>query len=232
VNTRFVSIDEARTIAGGVAVVVDVVRAFTTAAWALYLGAERIVLTDDLAEALKLKARLPDSLALKDGEPEPGFDLTNSPVHMQALDGLHRRTIVQRTTHGTIGAVAARGASTLYCASFLCASATASLIRDSGADVWFVVTGDGGKAEEDLACAEYIAALVESPQTPPRPYVSRVKLSTAAERVMALARSGARGFDAGDVAMCMDVDRFDFAMRAVQEPGMLTLRRLQSRLGA
>jgi len=73
VKTRFVSIDEARSIAGGVGVVIDVVRAFTTTAWAFHLGAERIVLTDDLAEALKLKAQLPGSLALKDGEPAQGF---------------------------------------------------------------------------------------------------------------------------------------------------------------
>ena len=229
IKIRFVSIDEARSIAGGTAVVIDVVRAFTTAAWAFRLGAERIVLTDDLAEALSLKARLPGSLALKDGEPEPGFDLTNSPVHMKQRDGVRGRTIVQRTTHGTIGAVAARGAKALYCASFVCASSTASIIRDSGeTDVWFVVTGDGGKAEEDLACAEFIAALIEDPRAQSGPYVSRVAHSRAAERVKALAQSGAKGFDAGDVAMCMEVDRFDFGMRATLEDGLLVLRRVAS----
>ena len=226
VKTRFVSIDEAKSIGGGVAVVIDVVRAFTTAAWAFHLAAERIVLTDDLGEALRLKARLPGSLALKDGEPEPGFDLTNSPVHLKLRNDLQGRTIVQRTTHGTIGAVAARGANLLYCASFVCASATASAIRDGETEVWFVVTGDGGKAEEDLACAEFIAALIGDPHSLAGSYVSRVGLSAAAERVTALAHSGSKGFDAGDVAMCMEVDRFDFSMRATIEDGLLVLRRV------
>lgn len=139
-QARFLSIDETRSVNGGVAVVVDVVRAFTTAAWAFHLGVERIVLTDDLAEALRLKAGLPGSLALKDGEPEPGFDLTNSPVHIRQRGDLRGCTLVERTTHGTIGAVAARAATALYCASFVCASATATAIRASGEqDLYFVV---------------------------------------------------------------------------------------------
>jgi 2-phosphosulfolactate phosphatase len=203
-------------------VVIDVVRAFTTAAWAFHLGAERIVLTDDLAGALRLKAQLPRSLALKDGEPEPGFDLTNSPVHMKARTDLRGRTIVQRTTHGTIGAVAARGATVLFCASFVCASATASIIRDSGeTDVWFVVTGAGGKAEEDLACAEFIAALIEDRHAATLRIASELP---AAERVVLAIRR--QRFDAGDVAMCMAVDRFDFVMRAKMEDGLLVLRKV------
>src|SRR5918992_752192 len=83
------------------AVVVDVMRAFTTAAWAFNLGAERILLVDELAEALRLKSRMPGSLALKDGEPLPGFDLTNSPAQLSRRHDLEGKTIVQCTTAGT-----------------------------------------------------------------------------------------------------------------------------------
>ncbi len=48
------------------AVVIDVLRAFSTAAWAFELGAERIVLSDDVDEALEIKASIPGALALKD----------------------------------------------------------------------------------------------------------------------------------------------------------------------
>ena len=74
-------------LTGRAVVVIDVLRAFTTAAWAFELGVERIVLTDDLDEALRLKAHLPKALAMKDGEPEPGFDLTNSPAQLRAAFG-------------------------------------------------------------------------------------------------------------------------------------------------
>jgi 2-phosphosulfolactate phosphatase len=211
---------------GDVAVVIDVVRAFTTAAWAFDLGVERIVLTDGLEEALRLKQRLPGALALKDGDPEPGFDLTNSPAQMQRQTGLEGRTIVQRTTHGTIGAVAAKKAGWLYCAGFVCAAATAAAVQGcAGGDVCFVVTGEDGKAEEDLACAEYIAALLARTTPDPGPFLERVSLSNGAQRVRLSAASGSGGFEASDIELCLEVDRFDFAMRASEEGGLLVLRR-------
>jgi 2-phosphosulfolactate phosphatase len=62
-----------------VAVVIDVKRAFTTAAWAFHRGADKIVLAADEDEALAIKARHPGWLALKDGAPISGFGLTDSP---------------------------------------------------------------------------------------------------------------------------------------------------------
>jgi 2-phosphosulfolactate phosphatase len=223
--SSFVSIS-ACPVAPDVAVVIDVLRAFTTAAWAFELGVDRIVLTDDLDEALRIKARLPGALAMKDGEPELGFDLTNSPVQLRRRDDLAGKTIIQRTTHGTIGAVAARNARALYCSAFTSAAATAAAIRrDGGNDVCFVVTGDDGMADEDLACAEYIAALLEGPATDARPFVERVGASRAAARIRRLLAEGARGFDSGDIALCSEADRFDFTMQAAEEDGLLVLRR-------
>jgi phosphosulfolactate phosphohydrolase-like enzyme len=45
------------------------------------------------------------------------------------LDG---RDLVQRTSAGTRGVIAARSATRLWCASLVCASATAAAVRDSG----------------------------------------------------------------------------------------------------
>jgi 2-phosphosulfolactate phosphatase len=224
--SSFVSIS-ACPAAPDVAVVLDVLRAFTTAAWAFELGVERIVLTDDLDEALRLKAHLPGALVMKDGEPEVGFDLTNSPAQLRRRDDLAGKTIVQRTTHGTIGAVAARNAKQLYCSGFTTAAATATAIRRSGLkDVCFVVTGDDGKADEDLACAEYIAALLDDPEASAEPTLARVGASAAATRIRRYLSEGARGFDPGDIALSMEANRFDFAMRASEEDGLLVLRRV------
>jgi 2-phosphosulfolactate phosphatase len=223
-QTSFVSIEACAQIAG-IAVVVDVLRAFTTAAWAFHLGVERIVMTDKLDEALRLKALLPNSLALKDGEPAPGFDLVNSPVMLQERMDLRGRTIVSRTTHGTLGAVAARHASRLYCASFVCAAATAKAIRLQGAcDVCFVVTGEEGAAEEDRACAEYIGRLLDDSSVDPELFLWRADRSKAAARLRGLAAGGSPGVHPDDVESCLEVDRFDFAMQASDEDGLLTLR--------
>ncbi|MEU7878948.1 2-phosphosulfolactate phosphatase [Microbispora bryophytorum] len=88
------------------AVVVDVMRAFTVAAWAFARGAEKIVIAESLDDALALKARHPDWVTLKDGPPAAGFDTVNSPGLLRSVD-LAGRTVVQKTTAGTVGALAA-----------------------------------------------------------------------------------------------------------------------------
>ncbi|NEE34152.1 2-phosphosulfolactate phosphatase, partial [Streptomyces sp. SID7982] len=62
-DTRFLGIPEL-TETPSVAVVVDVMRAYTVAAWAFARGAEKIVLAESLDDALALKARRPDWVAL------------------------------------------------------------------------------------------------------------------------------------------------------------------------
>ena len=214
-------------VIGATAVVIDVIRAFTTAAWAFELGAERIVLVKDIDEALELKARLPGSLAMKDGETAPGFELTNSPAQMQRRTDLAGRTLVQRTTHGTQGAVAARAADAMYCSSFVCAAATARAIRNAGIGrVAFVATDLDPSAQEDLACAGYMAALLNDPSADPQPYLRIAAASTTATRITQSAKDGSEAADVADVGMALEVNRFDFAMRAQDEDGLLVLRRV------
>ncbi|CAM5266188.1 putative 2-phosphosulfolactate phosphatase OS=Streptomyces tendae OX=1932 GN=F3L20_18060 PE=3 SV=1 [Streptomyces tendae] len=168
-DTRFVGIPEV-VETPSVAVVVDVMRAFTVAAWVFAQGAEKIVLAGSLDEALALKARHPDRVALKDGPPAPGFDLVNSPGLIRSAD-LGGRTVVQKTTAGTVGALAVKDASLVLCAGFVVAEATARLLRERAAEhVTFVVTGEDGRADEDLACAQYIAGRAGGAgTTPPGP---------------------------------------------------------------
>ncbi|MFF0304854.1 2-phosphosulfolactate phosphatase [Streptomyces sp. NPDC004562] len=210
-----------------VAVVVDVMRAFTVAAWAFGRGAERIVLAESLDEALALKARHPDWVAIKDGPPEPGFDTVNSPGLLRSMD-LRGRTVVQKTTAGTVGALAVKGASLVLCAGFVVAEATARLLRSRAPEtVTFVVTGEEGRAEEDLACAQYIALRTsegagsadEGAQA--APFLRRAAESRAAEELTTGVRGGVHP---DDVALCLELDRFPFAMVASWDAGVMTLR--------
>ncbi len=222
-DVRFVGNDGCAGL-DGVAVVVDVLRAFSFAAYALDLGVDRLVLLEDLDEAVAVAAGLPDALLGKDGPPAPGFELHNSPGQLLERSDLDGRTVVHRTAAGTIGAVAARAAEHLYCASFVVAGATARRLRRlAPAAVTFVITGDGGRAEEDLACAEHIAACVADPGTDPGPALERA--SAAASRLRRGIELGYPGIHPDDVDLCLQADRFDFAMRAADEDGLLTLRK-------
>ncbi|MBQ0851027.1 2-phosphosulfolactate phosphatase [Streptomyces sp. BH-SS-21] len=204
-----------------VVVVVDVMRAFTVAAWAFAQGAEKIVLAASLDEALALKARHPDWVALKDGPPAPGFDAVNSPGLLRSVD-LAGRTVVQKTTAGTVGALAVKGARLVLCAGFVVAEATARLLRrHDPAGVTFVVTGEDGRAEEDLACAQYIARRATGAGTDPADFLRRAAASRAAVELAEGIRQGAHP---DDVALCLELDRFPFAMVATSEGPLMVLR--------
>lgn len=207
--------------APSVAVVVDVMRAFTVAAWAFGQGAERIVLAESLDEALALKAHHPDWAALKDGPAEPGFDMVNSPGLLQSID-LGGRTVVQKTTAGTVGALAVKEASLVLCASFVVAEATAQVLRARGSDsVTFVVTGEDGRADEDLACAQYIAGRATEAGTDAAAYLRR---AGAARAAVELSEGVRQGVHPDDIALCLELDRFPFAMRAALEDSLMVLR--------
>ncbi|NUW39215.1 2-phosphosulfolactate phosphatase [Nonomuraea rhodomycinica] len=219
-DTRFLGIAELVETPPA-AVVVDVMRAFTVAAWAFAQGAERIVLAESLDEALALKARHPDWVALKDGPPAAGFDAVNSPALLRSVD-LGGRTVVQKTTAGTVGALAVKEASLVLCAGFVVAEATARLLRarECGS-VTFVVTGDEGRADEDLACAQYIARRAAGDGADAAGFLRRAGASRAAAELAEGVRQGAHP---DDVALCLELDRFPFAMVAALEDSLMVLR--------
>ncbi|MEV2232786.1 2-phosphosulfolactate phosphatase [Streptomyces phaeochromogenes] len=204
-----------------VAVVVDVMRAFTVAAWAFAQGAEKIILAESLDEALALKGDNPAWMALKDGPPAPGFDTVNSPGLLRSID-LGGRTVVQKTTAGTVGALAVKEAPLVLCASFVVAEATAQLLRAHGSDsVTFVVTGEDGQADEDLACAQYIARRVTEPGADAAEFLRRGAESRAASELTEGVRQGVHP---DDVELCLELDRFPFALVATLEGSLMVLR--------
>lgn len=219
----FAGIDDCPTLRDEVVVVIDVLRAFSFAAYALDAGVERIILMDDLDETLTLAAALPGALAGKDGAPDDRFDVSNSPGQLLERHDLPGRTIVHRTTAGTVGAVAARHVPHLFCASFVVAAATVERVRRLGPDsVAFVITGDGGRADEDLACAQYMAAHLSGDDVDAAPFLARVE--RAGQRLQRGVELGHRGVHSDDVALCVDLDRFDFALGVAEEDGRLVLR--------
>ncbi|MFI9291026.1 2-phosphosulfolactate phosphatase [Streptomyces gardneri] len=219
-DARFLSIADVVEVPS-VAVVVDVMRAYTVAAWAFARGAEKIVLAGSLDEVLALKARHPDWVGLKDGPPAPGFDAVNSPGLLRSLD-LGGRTVVQKTTAGTVGALAVKDASLVLCAGFVVAEATAGVLRARGSDgVTFVVTGEDGRADEDLACAQYIARRTTGTDVDATEFLRRADASRAAAELREGVRQGAHP---DDVALCLELDRFPFAMVATLEDSLMVLR--------
>jgi 2-phosphosulfolactate phosphatase len=210
--------------AGGLVVVIDVLRAFTTAAFAFAGGAAEILPVATVAEALRLRAAGRADLAMGEvgGAPIPHFDLANSPA---VLDGkrLDGARVAFRTTHGTQGVERSSGADAILVASFVVAGATAAaVLRTAPAVVTLVITGTGPDgAEEDLACADYLTALLTGEEPDPEPYLRRARFSATASRFLDPAW---RQYPPEDLPLCLQVDRFGFAMGVVEQDGVAIMR--------
>lgn len=202
------------------AVVIDVLRAFTVAPWLIGRGAARVLLADSEARAVAAAAAAPGAVALKDGRPAPGFGLANSPGQIARAD-LAGRTVVQKTTNGTVGVFGAWHVPLILCGALVTASATVRALRTSGARrVGYVISGEDGTAEEDLACADLVHALLTGGHVVRHAdYERRVRDSGAARRLLAAQAAGHLGIDADDVALSARADVFDFALRVSGSPG-------------
>ena len=214
---RFVARWEVADVTGAV-VVIDVIRAFTTAACAFAAGARHIYVVGTLDEALAFKSANPGVLAMGEerGRRAAGFDFSNSPVELIGAD-LRDRVLVQRTSAGTDGVVAARSATRMWCAGLVCASATAAMVAASGlGDPTYVITGKvaGDPRREgldDLATAQLIERARVGADLDAARTAQSVRESDEATRTLALGPGDA---DPGDIDLAADVDLFDFAIEA------------------
>ena len=226
---RFVAPWEVGDVTGPV-VAIDVIRAFTTAAYAFAAGAHEIHLVETLDEAYALLDANPTWLAMGEdrGRRPPRFALSNSPVHASHAD-FDGRSVVQRTSAGTRGARAARNAEPLLCASLVVASATAAYLDAHAPSVaaTYVITGrfvDAAErtGDEDLAGAELIDSRRRDRTTPcdVGEIVRRVLASPDAASTLAL---GHEHVHPDDLTSCTAIDRFDFAMVTTRTPNGLVL---------
>ena len=186
-------------------VVIDVMRAFTTAAYAFAAGAVEIDLVATVEEALSLPGFRMGEVG---GRLVPGFDHNNSPSQLvgQRLSG---RRGVLRTGSGTRCVAEATQATEIWLGSLVVASATVRALAGRP-EVTFVVSGAPAEGEEDLACAELMSAWLQQTSYPRESVLATVRASRAAARH----RSGDPDFPLEDVDCAVAIDMFDFAMAA------------------
>ena len=206
---------------GGAVVVIDVIRAFTTAAFAFAAGARDILLVSGVDEALSLRSKHPGSLVMGEvnGLPPAGFDFGNSPAALLNQD-LRGKRLIQRTGAGTQGAVRCKEAPLLMAASFVCARSTLEYLRRSQPPSMTFVATAHDTGDEDLACAEYLGSHARGTPVPAAPFLQRVRDSAAAKTFLNPAMTE---FNAHDIELCTQLNRFAFAMVVQRREGMLVL---------
>ncbi|MFW6264759.1 MAG: 2-phosphosulfolactate phosphatase [Bacillota bacterium] len=202
--------------ARGLTVVIDVFRAFSTAAYLFANGAERIIPVAKVETAHFLKSKNPGWILLgeRKGKKIDGFDYGNSPFFIKNID-FTNKTIIHTSTNGTQGIANARYAKEIITGSFVNARAIADYIKlRNPENVSFVCMGNANVdiAEEDLLCAEYIISLLDNKNAVmEKEIINKLRIS-----------SGKRFFDTAnkdwapkeDFDLCLDFNHFPFVLRA------------------
>lgn len=212
--------------ARGAVVIIDVFRAFTTAAVAFERGAEKIVLVAEVEEALALRSRGAGHICMGevDGIRPDGFELGNSPYEMTQAD-VAGKTLIQSTRAGTVGMSAAVNADRIYAGSLAIARATTdAILRDAPPLVTIVAMGAEARvhADEDEQCALYMRNLLQGRQ-PDRDAVRALVLAGAEAQKYADPRQPQ--FHPEDRDMALQIDRVPFAIGVEREDGLLVARR-------
>jgi 2-phosphosulfolactate phosphatase len=150
-------------LAGGLAVVIDVLRATTTIVHALAAGAACVRPCAEVEEARELAGGMRAGRVLlggeRGGQPLPGFDLGNSPREYtgKVCKG---KTVVLTTTNGTRALLRAAEAERVLVAAFVNYSAVCEQLRQDARPVHIVCAGTEGEVSlEDTLLA---GALVDS----------------------------------------------------------------------
>lgn len=212
----------------GAVVVIDVFRAFTTAAVALSRGARAIVMVDELDRALELRERGVGCYCMgeRGGVKPDGFDFGNSPLEFATVD-FEDEVLIQTTSNGTrgIAAAAAAGADRIYAGAFVTAEATVGALLACAPDetVTLVAMGQGDRirSDEDELFALYLRGRLEGRMPDKRALIETLRSLLGkpgtTERLFG-------SLSEVDIDCCLTFDRFSFAVRVRAEGDLLVAR--------
>lgn len=201
--------------ATGLAIIIDVFRAFTVEPYLIYNGVEKIIPVGDKGIAYNLKQKNKEYILIgeRDGIKLPGFDFGNSPSQIKNID-FSKKTVVHTTSCGTQGIVNAINADEIITGSLVNASAIVKYIKQNNFEDISIVSMSRPNelpSDEDELCARYIKGLLEDNWLENLEYeVDKLKLT-----------SGKKFFDSKneehfpkeDFYLCIEINKFDFVLR-------------------
>lgn len=146
--------------ARGLTVIIDVFRAFSTACYAYWKDAAKIIPVGNIEKAYQLKQDNPEYILMgeRDERKPTGFDFGNSPSLLSTAN-LEGKTIVHTTSSGTQGIESALRADEIITGSFVNAAAITQYIRSQNPETISLVSMGYAceyPTDEDTLCAEYI----------------------------------------------------------------------------
>lgn len=205
--------------ATGIAIIIDVFRAFTVEPIIIKNGAKKLIVIGDKEIAYNFKKENNNYILIgeRNGIKLPKFDYGNSPSQIEKVD-FTNKVVVHTTSCGTQGIVNSMNAKEIITGSLVNISAIVKYIKNRGYDDISIVTlakPGSDPFEEDKLCAEYIKAKLENKST-----------DEFKARILNLKyTSGAKFFDnklqeiypKEDFYLCTDIDKYDFVLKVKKD---------------
>ena len=214
------SVDQAGE-AQGLAIIIDVFRAFSTEAFVFANGAEKIIPVLTLEEAFALKSENPDYILMgeRGGLKVEGFDFGNGPTEVVPVD-FSGKTIIHTTSNGTKGLVNAIHADAIIVGSFVMAKSIVEYIKAGGfREVSLVSTSPyTDMNNEDILCAQYIKDLLEGVSVDEQQIIADVKAGPVHKFL-----TGELHIPISDIDYCLEFNKFNFIIKKVVENGQIVL---------
>ena len=206
--------------AEGLAVVIDVFRAFSLECYLFSRGVQKIYAVGREETAWELKREHPEYLMAgeRGGVILPGFDYGNSPSQTEHAD-FQDKILIHTTSAGTQGLVhtCAAGAGEILTGSLVNASAIASYIKNRNPErVSLVCMGNSGItfAPEDELCARYIRSILIGEPIEMGPEILSLVNEPSVAKFFDIRWKDV--FPVKDLIMCLEYDRFPFVLIARQ----------------
>lgn len=216
--------------AHGVAIIIDVFRAFTVTPLFFHLGAQKVILVDHPEEAFSIRSKNNDTILAGEMDEQliPGFDLGNSPSETirKPKGFLKGKIVVQRTTAGVNGVIkAVSQAEVAILGSYVIAKAISRHILSQNPlpeVVTLVAMGRRGvsRAPEDEGCADYLEHLLTGSHYDHLETLRRIIFDESAQKFL---RGDKMYLPREDPLLCLQRDLFDFVLIAGKEKNQVTV---------
>jgi 2-phosphosulfolactate phosphatase len=150
-------------------VVIDVLRASSTIAAALYNGAKEIIPVASIERAVKISGNLFGEYVLRGGERHgkmiEGFNLGNSPAEYTE-EKVKGKSIIFSTTNGSFAIDKARFAGELLVCAFVNVGTVTAFLKENRRDLTIICAGTNGMFSiEDAVCAGMLVHRLSSDKT-------------------------------------------------------------------
>jgi len=217
--------------AKGVAVIIDVFRAFTCAPLLFSLGIQKSILVSTPEEAFALKKKNSQLVLIGEvgGIPIEGFDLGNSPSEILKkgtafFDG---KTVVQRTSSGVQGVLLALDvADEVLPASYALAKSTARYILSKQPPRVSIVSMGWALehiAPEDEWCGVYIAHLLGVNDYDHNKALEEILYNQTTQKFFDPEKPH---FPPEDPIMCLQLNIHDFVLQAKRDDGQVVVNKI------